>query len=83
MPDLFTTDWNHCYVGGPEILRRLLVKRVTCPVFVISACAPNWIELKPFLDAGLNVALLAKPFSVKDLRDLLSLHFNVPELPKS
>ncbi len=76
-PDLFTMDWTHCAMPGPEILQRLATMGVRCPIFVISACA-DMIQkgnlLRDYLATGLNVTLLSKPFTVEQLRSLLLKH---------
>jgi DNA-binding NtrC family response regulator len=75
-PDLFTTDWNHCgELHGEGLLRALAARGVKYPVFVISAYGPEIHKqdlLKGVRDAGLNVTMLCKPFTVEDFRRLVS-----------
>jgi DNA-binding response OmpR family regulator len=71
-PDLFTTDWAHPTFPGEALLRVLAEKKVTYPIFVISARA-EYIE---YLDQGLNVSLLSKPFTLEQLRSLLLKHLD-------
>jgi DNA-binding NtrC family response regulator len=73
-PDLFTTDWNHYGMRGPEILKALAARKVKYPVFVISAFAPEE-NVVVSAGPGLNVTLLRKPFNVEQLRALLREHF--------
>ena len=76
-PDLFTTDWTHAGMAGPEILQRLAAMKVRCPIFVISAvaklCGAEKL-LEEYSAQGLNVTLLEKPFMVAELRSLLLKH---------
>jgi DNA-binding NtrC family response regulator len=78
-PDLFTTDWAHPTFPGEALLRVLAEKKVKYPIFVISARA-EYIEandlLGGYLDQGLNVSLLSKPFTLEQLRSLLLKHLD-------
>lgn len=78
-PDLFTTDMHHPGLTCEQMLRRLAARRVKHPVFVISAWELNWMKelFKQLGDQGLNVTLLAKPFMLKDLRELMSVHLGL------
>ena len=80
-PDLFTTDWNHAKMRCDEMLQVLAAKRVKYPVFVISVYAQEK-DVLPYKGPDLQVAFLAKPFLLEDLRRLLSLHLSLdyPEL---
>jgi CheY-like chemotaxis protein len=84
-PDLFTTDWSHYGMRGPEILQRLVGMKVRCPVFVISACA-DMIQkgnlLRDYVATGLNVMLLSKPFTFEQLHSLLLKHIGLSENPR-
>ncbi len=77
-PDLFTTDWNHPGIPCPEMLRLLVARQAKYPVFVVSAHS-EWIEknglLREFIEAGLNITLLAKPFRAERLRSALAANF--------
>jgi TPR repeat protein/ActR/RegA family two-component response regulator len=75
-PDLFTTDNRHMKISGVEMLRMLAAKQVKYPIFMMTAF--ETIELKSQLEElvsqGLNVGYLAKPFSIEDIRRLVSTH---------
>jgi len=80
-PNVFITDWNHPgRLHGGGLLQVLASKRVTYPIFVISASA-EWIASHKSLDQvisqGLNVALLSKPITLDDLRRHLSSYLGV------
>jgi CheY-like chemotaxis protein len=84
-PDLFTTDWTHPKIRCGETLRLLAARKVKYPIFVITAYA-EWLKEndfpREFLDQGLNVTLLSKPFTVEQLRSLLSKHLGPGENSK-
>jgi DNA-binding NarL/FixJ family response regulator len=84
-PDLFTTDFNHPKIPCDEILRLLAARKVKYPIFVISAWA-EWLKpeklLDEFVDQGLNVSLLSKPFTLEQLRALLLKHLGPGDNPR-
>jgi CheY-like chemotaxis protein len=71
-PDLFITDWNHPgRLHGDGLLQVLASKGARYPVVVASAYAASIASqnvLDQFLDLGLKVTLLPKPFLIEDLR---------------
>jgi len=75
-PDLFTTDLTHPGVNTREILGMLAKRRVTYPIFVITVYEPE--AAKSYLSSfteNLNVAFLTKPYTITELRALLSRFF--------
>ena len=84
-PDLFTTNWTHDGMPGPEILERLVAMKVRCPIFVISA-AIEAIKATDFLreykNQGLNITFLPKPFMSEQLRPLLLKHLGSGQVLK-
>jgi len=77
-PDLFTTDWNHPgKLHGAGLLDVLAGRKIKYPIIVISAYA-NTIQskdaLRSFLDKGLRISLLSKPFTLEELHSLLFKH---------
>lgn len=81
-PDLFTTDWNHPGgLYGDGLLRILAARKATFPIVVMTAYAGFIQEgnlLKPVVDAGLNVSVMDKPFSVESLRLMLTARLDIP-----
>jgi len=71
-PDVFITDWNHPgRLHGGGLLQELANKGVSYPVVVTSAMGQLIASpeiLGQFINQGLNVTLLSKPFSADDLR---------------
>ncbi len=78
-PDLFTTDNRHVKVSGVEMVRKLAAKQVKYPIFMITAFETVELknQLEELVNQGLNVAYLAKPFLVEDLRRLVSTHLGL------
>jgi DNA-binding NtrC family response regulator len=84
-PDLFTTDFEHPGTKGDELLQILAERKAKYPVFVISSYGESLASndfLKRFLDQGLNVSLVSKPFSVEELRSLLLKHIRPSDNPE-
>ena len=79
-PDLFTTDWNHPRIKGDEVLRILAAKKVKYPILVISAY-PELLHqnggLDEFVDQGLNVSFIGKPFLLENIRPYLSKYLGL------
>lgn len=77
-PDIFTTDQNHAKMSCDELFDVLAKREVKYPIFVISGLVDEINKealLRRYLEQGLNVSLLAKPFSFEDLQKLLSKQF--------
>jgi CheY-like chemotaxis protein len=84
-PDLFTTDWTHAGMPGPKILERLAAMKIKCPIFVISAAIEAikaTTSLREYKDQGFNITFLPKPFTLEQLRPLLSKHLGPGDGPK-
>jgi CheY-like chemotaxis protein len=84
-PDLFTTDMCHPGLTCEQMFRFLAARRVKYAIFVISA----WAEsdrakemVRQYVDQGLNVTLLEKPYTLEQLRSLLSKHLGPGHAPK-
>jgi DNA-binding NtrC family response regulator len=84
-PDLFTTDYEHPGMRGDELLQLLAARKAKYPVFLISAYGESLALndfLERFLYQGLNVSLVSKPFTLEQLRPLLSKHLEPRNGPK-
>ena len=90
-PDLLTTDICHAGLSCKEMLRILAERKVKYPIFVISA-GINWAKagepFSDFVNQGLNLTLLPKPFSVDEFWWLLLIHIGLidqvyPKLPQA
>jgi DNA-binding NtrC family response regulator len=81
-PDLFTTDINHPGMPTTEILQRLARQKVKFPVFIISAMdmfAPRMVQ--QFVQQGLKIEFLSKPFLADDLWNLVAKYLGLPMKP--
>jgi CheY-like chemotaxis protein len=74
-PDLLTLDWNMPELTGDDVLDFLSQKRVTYPILLITACAEEIQEqVAKYKGRGLNLSLVAKPFTRDDLLSRVPVH---------
>lgn len=69
-PDLLVLDWNHPDFTGHEILEKLAESHITCPILLISEFFEA--HLKMFVDHGLKIGYLPKPFGIQEFWDALN-----------
>lgn len=70
-PDLLITDDQMPCLKGEAICRRLLERKVTYPILVISSWPPTDEWVREYASRGLNITYLASPFRVADFRKAL------------
>ncbi len=77
-PDLLITAVAMSGLRGKDIVQRLMDRKVTYPIIVISAYEPEKLWVREFASKGLNVSFLAMPFDFKSLRKLLDAGLKRP-----
>jgi CheY-like chemotaxis protein len=74
-PDLFITDIHHAWISCEEILSRLVERKVTFPILIISAYEKvDWRSWGP----GLSVSFLTKPISLEEFRIAVETALQIP-----
>jgi DNA-binding NtrC family response regulator len=74
-PDLFITDIHHAWISCEEILSRLVERKVTFPILIISAYEKvDWRSWGP----GLSVSFLSKPISLEEFRTAVETALQMP-----
>lgn len=76
-PDLLITDDAMPGLWGQEICRRLLGRKVSYPIIVISGWPPTEEWVKECASRGLNIRFLPCPFDKSEFDEILEASLNV------
>ena len=77
-PDLLIWVVSAPLLRGKEIVQRLMDRKVTYPIVVISAFHPDELWVQEFASRGLNVSFLPMPFTFESLRKLMEAGLKIP-----
>ena len=81
-PDLLIWVVSAPLLRGEETVQRLMDRKVTYPIVVISAFHPDELWVQAFVSRGLNVSFLPMPFTVKQFNQELLIHLGPSDKPR-
>jgi DNA-binding NtrC family response regulator len=77
-PDLLITGTWFPIAKGKEIVERLMVRKATYPIIVMSAYEPEELWVREYASRGLNIKFLSMPFDVTTFLKVVAASLNIP-----